>query len=293
MSATPAENLFRKEWEEIESEGTPPKYLRNVVVEDFSEFRKKVFCQEPHFARSFVESIYSGDLYVFKRAFPSEFMVGLRGKLLDYSEKRQTSFHKLLDGCPDFHNVITPAPGAPGKTYAVSATKHAYFFYPWNSDPLQLFPTCNERWGILNYIGGSAFDEYIHNIPSDGWINRIQIALYPSGGGGVEAHSDPYKYQRLLGCCIMSKRGRDYQTGGVYALNQKKERVDLEDQLDIGDIYTVYASVHHGVATIDKGGKVDWAHSAGRWWMALSSVASDACANRETWYPVSELAETK
>jgi hypothetical protein len=86
----------------------------------------------------------------------------------------------------------------------------------------------------------------------------------------------------------MSKRGMDYKTGGAYILNSDKEKIDIEDDMDIGDIYLVYPTVFHGVETIDRGSEVDWSSFSGRWFMGLYSNASDCYEKRHTCYGVED-----
>ena len=84
----------------------------------------------------------------------------------------------------------------------------------------------------------------------------------------------------------MSKRGEDYKTGGAYILNENKEKINIEDSMDIGDIYLVYPTVFHGVEIIDKDKNVDWDSFDGRWFMGLYSNASDLYEKRHTCYGV-------
>ena len=56
-------------------------------------------------------------------------------------------------------------------------------------------------------------------------VDRLQIAQYPSGVGELELHSDPFENQKMAISGIMSKRGKDYKTGGAYILNSNKEKI--------------------------------------------------------------------
>ena len=80
----------------------------------------------------------------------------------------------------------------------------------------------------------------------------------------------------------MSKRGLDFDSGGVYAVGEGDEYIDLEDKLEIGDIYILYPTVEHGIKTINKGAEIDWESDGGRWFMGLYSNASDEMKNRHT-----------
>ena len=277
------QNLFKPEWEHREKKVTQPRYLRNIIVDSFDNLQNKVLESKPQFVESIVDSLYSGDVYILKNAFSLEFMNKLVKTMYECGEQSPGSFHKMLDGCPDFHRKITPELA---KNYALRQIKHSFYFFNWNGDPYNLFPAINKRWGVFKVLGGFDFNEYEDKIPSTGVVDRLQIAQYPSGVGELELHSDPYLYQKMAISGIMSKRGQHFDTGGAYVLNNKNEKIDLEDQFDIGDIYIVYPTVLHGVETIDKDHAVDWNSIRGRWFMGLYSNASDIYKNRHTCYGV-------
>lgn len=244
-----------------------------------------VLAQDPELVRTIVASLYSGDVYILKQSFPKKFLQSVAVELHRYGEKTPSSFHKMLDGCPDFHRAITPELS---KNYSLRHIKHSYYFFPWNSDPFDLFETVNARWRIFKLLGGFPSDAYEKNVPSTGVVDRLQIAQYVSGVGELELHSDLYLNQKMAISGIMSKKGKDYNTGGAYILNKNKEKIDVEDYMEIGDIYIVYPTVFHGVETIDKGKNVDWHSFNGRWFMGFYSNASGLSAKRHTCYGVED-----
>ena len=280
-----SENLYRKVWDTIEDEKTQPRFRREIISTPYKEFSEKVLQQDPGFVKKIVQSLYSGDVHILKQGFSGKFLRDLSGILHQHGKQTSSSFHKMLDGCPDFHRVITPELA---KNYSLRQIKHSYYFFPWNNDPFNLLESVNKRWRIFKFLGGFPLDAYENNLPSTGVVDRLQIAQYPSGVGELELHSDPFENQKIAISGIMSKRGKDYKTGGAYILNSNKEKVDIEDDMDIGDIYLVYPTVFHGVETIDKGSEVDWSSFVGRWFMGLYSNASDLYAKRHTCYGVED-----
>ena len=285
-----SQNLYQKEWQAIEDGKTQPRFLRDVITTSYQEFRDRVFAQDVEFVRNIVKSLYSGDVLILKEGFPSEFMKKIAVELHQYGKETPSSFNKMLDGCLDFHRIITPELA---KNYSLRQIKHSYYFFPWNNDPFNLFKSVNERWRVFKFLGGFPLNAYEKNIPSTGVVDRLQFAQYVSGVGELELHSDPFLNQRIAISGIMSKRGKDYNTGGAYILNENKEKIDIEDEMDIGDIYLVYPTVFHGVETIDKGRRVNWDSFDGRWFMGLYSNASDLYKKRHTCYGVEDLINLK
>ena len=129
------ENLYREEWEAIEDEKTQPRCLGKIITISYKEFSEKVLEQDPRFVRDVVHSLYSGDVYILKQGFSEKFMRDITEKLHQHGQQTPSSFHKMLDGCPDFHRAITPELA---KNYSMRQIKHAYYFFTWNNDPYNL-----------------------------------------------------------------------------------------------------------------------------------------------------------
>ena len=280
------ENLFRKEWENIDKPESHPRRLRNVVKMPWIEFEGKVLAQNPSFVKDIVKSIYSGDVYILKNAYPKEFCNDLKHKAFEWGKTRPSTFHKIVNGTPDFHRIVNHELA---KNYSFERIMHHYYFYRWNDDPLGIWPTINARWSILKFLGGFSLDEYVHNTPKDGIVDRIHVHHYPSGAGEIETHSDPYENQRTIMGAQMSEKGIDYKTGGLYFIDQNGEKVNADDEIKVGDTYISFPTVHHGVEIIDKGTKVDWENISGRWFLGFYSAVSDEVKDRHTGYAVKDV----
>ena len=276
------DNRFKAAWEAIEHPETQPRRARKVLTVEFADFKREVLAQRPGFVESLVASLYAGDSYILKQAFPAAWFTGLIARTHAYGKQSPSSFHKMYQDCPDFHRVIDPEAA---KQYSFAAVRHSYYFFPWNNDPLKVFEPVNERWRVFKWLGGYPLDAYERNTPIDGVIDRIQIAHYPAGGGLVEPHSDPYVNQRVIIGGMMSKRGQDYEAGGFYVVGPDDGRIDLEHQLDVGDMVCGYPTVVHGVAPVGEGA-IDWASIEGRWFLGLYSNDSDLVKDKQRGFAV-------
>jgi hypothetical protein len=277
------ENKYKPAWEKLESSTPRPARVRTVIETDYEEFRKKVQQQADSFVESIVSSLYAGDAYLLKRAFPADFMINLRKKVDEYWKAKPSEFFKMLEGSPDFHRIIDLEAG---KKYSFRGCKHSCYFYPWNDDPLNLFEPIYERWRVMKLLMGLRPDDYEKNTPKDGVVDRIQVVRYPPGIGFLEPHSDPYLHQRVFFSGYMSKRGVDYQGGGFYLVGPGDKVVELEDKIDVGDVCIAYATVYHGVAPADRHKAPDWERDDGRWFLSMYSNASDEVPDRHTGHPV-------
>ena len=84
----------------------------------------------------------------------------------------------------------------------------------------------------------------------------------------------------------MSKRGVDFQGGGFYLVGEGDRVINVEDDIDVGDICFAYATVYHGVAPVDIDKEPDWENDDGRWFLSMYSNASDEVPKRHTGHPI-------
>lgn len=268
---------FSKEWDAVKGEPLPSE-VRNIVFMAYREFQANVWAGKARFAREFVHSTLGGDAWILKGAFASNFMRTMRKKVIAWCAERPSEFHKMLDGSPDFHRVIDESVSA---LYSIKAGKHSAYFYRWNDDPLDLWPTVTSRWRVVKRAMGLASTAYEANLPSDGVVDRIQVVRYPPAIGFLEPHVDAHEHQRFFFSGYMSKRGVDYEGGGFYFL-RGEEKVEIEDRLEVGDVCIGYASLKHGVAPCDLHKTPSWEAHDGRWFLSMYSNASDAMKDRAT-----------
>lgn len=277
------ENSFSHAWDLAESLSPRPERVRNIIRRPYSAFADNVANAHNGFVSDIVQSLYAGDVYILRGAFPANFMRSIRAATMEYFASRPSEFHKMVEGSPDFHRLIDLETG---RNYSFNVCKHSAFFYPWNDDPLNLFQPVYQRWRIIKRLMGLSPRAYEKNTPKDGVVDRIQIAQYPSKIGYLEPHSDPYLHQRLFFSGYMTKRGVDYQGGGFYLVGRDDKVLEVEDGIDVGDVGIGYATVVHGVAPCNRHLEPDWSTDAGRWFLSMYSNASDVGTSRHTGHPV-------
>ncbi len=263
-------------WITLESSIEQPRFCNSLVSIEYSDFLKYFTKNEE--LKKLIDKVYKGDVFVVKNAFKKNFINQIKINFDQFTRLQESSFHKMKEGCPDFHRVIDENVS---NLYSIKALKHSAYFFPWNSDKYKLFPVINERWRYLKLLGGRKFKEFENNTPKDGIVDRIQVLKYPPGGG-LELHSDPYHNQRTFISIYMSKRGEEYKSGGFYVIDSNKNKLDMEKLIDIGDLGFGYATIMHGVDTIDGVDNCNWNTKNGRWFIGLYSNDSDEKENRLT-----------
>jgi len=267
--------MYEQLWKELEDTKEIPHRFNRLHIMPWYWIKAEILNGMAH---NIINNLYKGDAYLIKDAFPREFMTDLISDVHDYCTINEESFHKMLEGTPDFHRRITPELS---KKYSIGSCKHSCYFYHWNEDPFSIFPAINARWRVLKSLMGLQYNEYEDNTPKDGVVDRIQVVRYPPQIGYLEPHVDAHQHQRLIFSGYMSKRGVHYQDGGFYLINGSDEVINIEDQIDVGDILFCYASVYHGVAPCDLDVEPDWTKKDGRWFLSMYSNASDELVDHQ------------
>ena len=277
-------NPYSKLWLNLKKEDLPTR-INKIIECEKKEFEKK-FYNNPQNCKELVESLLAGNVYVLKNCLTKEEVDKLIEHVSLKWKKGKFEFHKLLDGVPNFSRRVDEKNNS---KYALRFDRYSSYFFPFNEakEKIKLFNYVNRTLRIIKYISG--YDEKIweKNIPSDGVVDRVQICCYPSTTGGMELHQDPIAVQKFFISAYLSKKGVNYEEGGIYCLNKNNEKIDLEKNIDVGDFSLGIASIMHGVD------KIKTSHTnkilgdfPGRWWLGVYAVQTDYLKNRETTAPV-------
>ena len=274
---------FKKIWQEALNDKKLPSKFSGVFEIDYNEFKnlKDNFDQKK--AENLVKEFMSGKILIVKEAFEKSFVKEIKDKIKVYWKNNPDTFHKMIEGCPDFHRIITPEKA---KNYALGAVRHTTYFFNWNNDPCNFNERIYERWRYAKYISGLQQNKYENNTPKDGSVDRIQIVCYPPKYGGVETHKDTTSNSPLaISCYLSSKKDNDFKSGGFYCLDHLNKKINLEKNIEAGDMSLYISNLQHGVEPIDKDSKIkdyDWNSGIGRWWMGLFTNDSNLKNNRST-----------
>src|SRR3990167_3333358 len=160
-------------WEELE-QGPRPDYVADVVEVPFRRFAGMLSDRAQY--EPIIRALYAGYVFIPKGAFSAGFMRETRQAVQSYFADQPSTFHKMLEGSPDFHRLIDVEAG---KKYSFPCCKHSYYFYRWNGDPLGLFEEADKVWRPVKRLMGLRDTEYELNTPKDGVVDRVQIVRYP------------------------------------------------------------------------------------------------------------------
>ena len=263
-----------------------PEFCTGHFSLNFSYFQNLVKHKKLTAIDRLIKRLVLGEILILKRTFSKNITKKIKTNAKRFWDTNDISFHKMYDGCPNFHRIID---NDISKNYSVNRICHTTFFFPWNKDDLGAREIIMNRWRIIKEFTGLRPNEYEHNIPSLGTCDRIQVVLYPPKHGLLETHSDPHHNQLTFASGYLSTRGEKntYNKGGFYAVGRNNKKIDLETDIIEGDFAIGLASIKHGVARIDPEftGNIDWSGEHGRWFLGLYSNDSDNVKNRKTAKP--------
>lgn len=130
------------------------------------------------------------------------------------------------------------------------------------ADVQRIFAEMAALWGALTDQSAT-----LDGRPGEGKKLRPQAIHYPRGGGYFDWHSHDLQPQRMGLILSLSKRGRDFRTGGT-TFKDADGAVDTADVHDIGDICLFRYDLAHGVSVVDADHTLEWGPT-GRWTMVL------------------------
>ncbi len=278
-------NIYNILWEKYEKVEKLPKYLNQIKIYNYEEFEKDVYSNSKDFSKKIVQSLLSGDIILLKNSFEKKYLNEIKINFKEKFKNSESTFHKIIEGCPNYYRNITP--NLSGK-YSFYQVKKTYYLFPWNKKSEinldDFYDQIYRRWRLLKYLSGFYKNAWEDNTPKDGIVDRFQVAMYPSGSGEQELHQDPYLFQKFFISIYLSKKNEDFAEGGIYLIDKNKKKKILEDNIDIGDMSFGFGTIYHGVDKIRP--IKNKPNSSERWWIGLYSTVSDYIENRHTGRPV-------
>ena len=213
------------------------------------------------------EAIRNGSTFVARRVIEPAFLREVRDYLTRVGQSSLPNYHPIVPGTPNFHRMNR----LDDRAY-VKGAFHQFCFFPWNQDVFGLFEKFRPIYRMKNLLSGLPADSFLSREPENGCTARIAFQVYPRGVGFLNPHRDPVDYHQLVvPTLLMSKRGEDYEEGGLYIETEDGRKIDCEAGFGPGDVVYFNAARLHGVDPIDPDAPERWHAFDGRW-MALFAV---------------------
>jgi hypothetical protein len=212
------------------------------------------------------EGIQNGVVYVLRGAIQVDLVSAIKGYLARIGQNSLPNYEPIVVGAPNSHRVNYWDERA-----FIKGGFHQFNFYPWNQDVFNMHKKFRKIYELRNQINGLPKERFLDWNESSECVPRLSFQFYPKSVGGLNLHSDPVdEHQLCVPILVMSKIGEEFQTGGLYLLDESKDKVLVDHEVQIGDVILFNAETPHGVETIDKGAEEDWVSFIGRWMMLFA-----------------------
>ena len=285
---------INKYWDYLEKKYPSPQYVGQVKYLEFKDLKEAIDSKNEDYLKKIIKNMYvNKEAYILRNAAKKNLKETILDLANHYKKTRKISFHKMLDGTPNFHRAINKNIT---KKYSLFTIKHSFYFYNWNIKSKlekKLKAGVYRHWRYVKSLAGNGKNQFEKNIPSVNQIDRLQIVRYPAGGGELRDHVDPRKNQRIVSGIIMSKIGEDFFKGGFYFKSSKTKKINIEKKLELGDAVIFYGSIAHGVEKVDPQEKLLWKSNKGRWFIGMFVNDSDHVHNRLTAKDLTQSVESK
>ena len=120
---------IEKYWKSLESKKPAPKSVKKISIIEFDKLKKSINGKNEILVKSLIRKMYEGEAFIIRKAAQKKLKKIIINLAKYYDKKQKSSFHKMLDGTPNFHRIIDKKIT---KKYSLYAIKHSYFFYNWN-----------------------------------------------------------------------------------------------------------------------------------------------------------------
>jgi len=205
-------------------------------------------------------------IYIVRNVISKESIANIIRYLTQVGKGSLPNYRKIEANCPNFHRIVMGDERSYVKGYF-----HQFVFFPWNQDVFNLFELTKEVYYLKNLLSNLSKNSFLSFQPENSCIARLSFQFYPRGIGKLNMHYDPVNYHQLtVPIMIMSKKGVDFNSGGVYVKKANGENIFLDDITDIGDVIYFNANTPHGVEVIDPNEPADWTSFKGRWMLLFA-----------------------
>ena len=117
---------LNKYWNLLEGKYPAPETVGKIRILKFDDLKKAIDSKNEKYLKKIIRAMYvKKEAFILKKSAPIKLKETIIELANYYKKNRKTSFHKTLDGVPNFHRIIDKNIT---KKYSVYAIKHSFFF---------------------------------------------------------------------------------------------------------------------------------------------------------------------
>ena len=100
-------NKIDKYWNFLEKTYPLPKYVKSVKELEFKDLKKAIDNNNEAYLKKIIKRMYvNNEAYILKKCAPKNLKNVMLNLVSLYKSNKKQSFHKMLDGVPNFHRAI-------------------------------------------------------------------------------------------------------------------------------------------------------------------------------------------
>tara|TARA_A100001015_G_scaffold223682_1_gene252004 strand:+ start:4686 stop:5510 length:825 start_codon:yes stop_codon:yes gene_type:complete len=246
-------------------------FFKGLKTYNYFEFKTKL--NSINFVLKCLNLLSNGYILVLKDSISSKFLDTAKKKLKIFAKKTSPISPKIKSGIKNGFYISKSLNSEGYKT-----VDRSFYFFSWNKDKLGIYKKIINIYKPLKILNGLKSNEITKNKPQDGIIERLHIINYPSYSGKITRHYDPINVSIFNFGLYATEYGKDYSSGGFFALNKKNKKILIDKKIKKTDIVLFFPSLIHGV---DKVKNENICNSDGRWFINVNHIQSHEVKNRE------------
>ena len=207
------------------------KKLIEISKEDFYSKDKLSYIRK---------KVTNGNIVIIRNHFKSK---GLRELLLKLKKKPNfVKNTKMIEGIGNIcYRSVQKGLGK------YSTNDISWYFFPWNKDETGLLKKVKKTFFQITKLNEYDPKKIYFNTPKDRFVMRAHLMFYPYKEGHISLHCDPVNVTKITCGVYVTCKKQDYDKGGFYVLNNKKEKIFIDHKINSGDIILFYNGLYHGV----------------------------------------------
>ena len=255
------------------------RFFNNVIEIDFNEFSKKLLDFE--FVLECVDKLFDGDIFILRNTLKKDFIESSIDKMQKFYLENSPISPKILEGCKNGYYMSN------NTSSGYKTVDRSFYFFSWNKDELNIYKEILKIYYKLKILNGLKAEEITNNTPQNEVVERLHVIHYPIGGGEISKHIDPINKSIINHGIFGSEYGKDYDRGGFYLINKKKEKKLIDKMVGKGDSVIFFPGLIHGVDPVFlKDEKLDIKSKKGRWYFNFQLIETHELKNRQTTFAI-------
>ena len=246
-------------------------FFKDIKIIEYNDFLKSLKSVE--FVIDCIDQMSKGSIYILKNSINKNFLEVMKSKLKKISSSTKPINPKVKTGVKNGYYISR---NLDSKGY--NTVDKSFYFFSWNKDKTGIYKKILKIYKPLKILNGLNANEITNNKPRDEIIERLHIIHYPLNSGLISQHYDPIKVTIFNFGLYATVFGKDYDRGGFFVLNKKKNKIFIDKKVKKGDAVLFFPSLIHGV---NKVRKLKKKKSDGRWFVNVNLAQSHEVKNRE------------